>query len=704
MMDRAQNLRRLLAPRTIALIGGANLALPIRNTRDIGFKGEVWVVNPKHVSIGGVLCHDSVEDLPGAPDAAFVAVNAAASVPVVQALRNKGCAGVVCYAAGFSEAGPEGQALQQALVRAAGDMALVGPNCYGVLNFADGAALWPDRVVGKSVQSGVAIISQSGNVSLNLTMPNRSLPITHVISVGNQAVLDVGDYIEPLLEDDRVRAIGVYIEGLRDIEVFSRAALNALQKGIPLVVLKAGVSDIGTQLTLSHTSSLAGKDSMYQALFDRLGILRVYSLSEMVETLKLVAVCDPPSGGRIGVLTCSGGDSAMLADRLADQQLDLPALDEEHLRTLDAWLPAFASRSNPLDYNTSVWGQREPSQAVFSTMMSDAFDIVLLALDFPRTENSDDEEWQVAVDALIAARQGHRKTVAVISNFSELIPEAVRLRLEAAGIAPLQGMGDGVHALAQFVRYARRRRQVLALSDPSVLRLRAAKPLQETARMLGEWESKQLLAMFGLPNPGSRLAGLLDVGRVAAELGFPVALKAVGDALAHKTEMGAVALDLADAQAAQAAALAMADRLACQGFQADRFLVEPMIQDGVGELIVGITRDALCGPALVLGSGGILVNLLNDSVTVLLPTSQESVREALDSLKGIALFKGFRNRPAGDLEAAVQAIMAVAEFAMAHWDSVAELDINPLIVRPAGRGVVAADALVRLQAKETAHA
>ncbi|WP_066456024.1 acetate--CoA ligase family protein [Castellaniella caeni] len=696
-MNKAENLRRLLAPRSIVMVGGSNLELPIRNTRDIGFAGEVWVVNPKYDEIAGIKCYPSIDALPGVPDAAFVAVNAAAAVPVVRALREQGCGGAVCYAAGFAETGVQGKALQDELVRAAGDMALVGPNCYGVLNFADGAALWPDRLAGGRVDQGVAIISQSGNVSLNLTMHDRSLPITHVISVGNQAVLEVGDYIEPLVEDGRVRAIGFYIEGLRDVEAFSRAALAALRKGIALVVLKAGVSEVGTQLTLSHTSSLAGQDDMYQALFDRLGIIRVHSLSEMVEALKLAALCEQPAGSRVGVLTCSGGDSAMLADCLAQHALDLPALSADHVAALDAWLPPFATRSNPLDYNTSVWGQAQASEAVFATMMRADFDIVLMVLDFPRGPTGDDREWQVAVDALIAARAGQHKTVAVISNFSELLPEDARARLARAGIAPLQGMSDGVSALAGFVRHARRRREVLAMQTPDLLQLRAARVLDGDIRMLNEWDSKQLLGRFGLPNPGSRVAETAQVGEVAAQVGFPVVLKAVGDNLAHKTELGAVALNLGDVASVQGAAADMVGKLQQAGIRADRFLIEPMIQDGVGELIIGIKRDPLCGPALVIGTGGILVNLLNDSATVLLPTTPAMVRQALDSLKGILLFKGFRNRPVGDLDAVVDAVMAVADFALAHWDDVAELDINPLIVRPRGKGVVAVDALLRLQ-------
>ncbi|MBV6272726.1 acetate--CoA ligase family protein [Alcaligenaceae bacterium CGII-47] len=695
MMSKQDNLRRLLSPRSIVMIGGTNLELPIRNTQSIGFDGDIWIVNPKHKQIAGVTCYPSVAALPGVPDAAFISVNAQATVPLVAQLRDRGCGGVVCYAAGFAEVGGSGVQLQDDLVAAAADMALVGPNCYGLLNFTNGVALWPDRLCGVRTQRGVAIISQSGNVALNLTMHERSLPITHVISVGNQAVLGVGDYIEPLLDDERVAAIGFYIEGIKDIESFGRAALKALQKGVPLIVLKAGTSEIGTQLTLSHTSSLAGSDELYQALFDRFGILRVYALSELVETLKIAALCELPAGARVGVLTCSGGDSAMLADSLERTHLQLPALSEAQNRQLDDWLPSFASRSNPLDYNTSIWGNFDACRAVFSIMMKGEYDATLLILDFPKQGIGDDSDWQVAIDAVIAAHADHSKTAAVISNFCELMPEDARVRLAAAGIAPLQGLRDGVSALTQWVRYGERRRQVAAMLAPRDLLLRQVSAVEES-QMLDEWASKQLLGVHGLCSPGGEMVMQAEVARAADRVGYPVVIKGVSDRLAHKTEAGAVVLGLKDCPAVVAAARDMAERLASQGLEDIRFLVEPMITDAVGELIIGLKRDKQFGLALIIGSGGILVNLINDSVTLLLPVSREMVHEALCSLKGAALLQGYRGRPEGDMVAVVDAVMAVADFALSRWDSITELDINPLMVRPKGKGAVAADALIRM--------
>ena len=696
-MTKQENLKRLLSPRSIVLIGGSNLALPIQNTRDIGFDGEMWVVNPKYEEIAGIPCFSSIADLPGAPDAAFVSINAKLTVQAVADLNKQGCGGVVCYAAGFAEVGNNGDKLQDSLIEAAGDMALVGPNCYGLLNFTNGVALWPDRLCGERTDKGVAIISQSGNVALNLTMHDRSLPITHVISVGNQAVLGVGDYIEPLLEDDRVTAIGFYIEGLKDIETFSRAALKALDKGIPLVVLKAGTSEIGTQLTMSHTSSLAGSDDMYQAMFDRLGILRVHSLSELLETLKIASLCELPKGDRIGVLTCSGGDSAMLADSLDHYKLQLPSLSKVQEQKLGEWLPDFASFSNPLDYNTSIWGNLEACTKVFGIMMEGDYDVTVLALDFPKQGIGNDHEWQVAVDSLIAAHANHLKTCAVISNLSELMPENARQRLVKAGIAPLQSLKDGVAALARLVRYGERRRQVAAIDAPEQLLLRGPLLVEGESKMLDEWASKQLIGRYGLQLPGGRCVNKADVVEAADEVGYPVVMKGVSDRLAHKTEAGAVMLNLKDGSAVASAVEVMAGRLAEQGLADARFLIEPMVSDSVGELIIGLKRDEQFGLALIVGTGGILVNLLNDSATLLLPITREAASTAVLSLTGSALLQGFRGRPEGDFEAVVDAIMAVADFAMDHWDSVTELDINPLMVRPKGKGAIAADALVRLQ-------
>ena len=690
-------LQRLLKPRHIAFIGGNNLEDAIRSTEAIGFAGEIWVVNPKYERIAGRRCHARIADLPAPPDAAFVAINSQLTVEAVGQLAQAGAGGAICYAAGFAEMDEAGRRLQQQLVAAAGSMPLVGPNCYGVLNYLDGAAMWPDRHGGQRVAKGVAIISQSGNVALNLTMADRSCPLAYVISVGNQAALGAGDYIEALLDDPRVSAIGMYLEGLGDVAAFSRAAARALRMGVPIVVLKVGASALGTQLTMSHTSSLAGADDMYQALFDRLGVMRAATLSHLIETLKLCATAGPAAGRRLAILTCSGGDSAMSADLAEQTGVELPPLAPAQISALRALLPDFASISNPLDYNTAIWGKPDELQRCFEIVMdSPHYDATALVLDFPKTGCGDIRSWQSAVDAMIRARQKTGRMAAVVSNMPELLPAPIREQLASHGVAALQGLSQALWAFGATASHTRRRQEELARGGFDALAVAPAPPAGPAERLLDEWQSKAELARFGLPCPPARLVSAAQAPAAAQALGFPVVAKIASDQVPHKTEAGAVKLNLHSSAEVAAAVAAIAGNVAAIPGAGDGFLIEKMVGGAVAELIIGLKRDAQFGLALVIGSGGILVELVKDSAVLLLPTTREAVRQAIASLKSWRLLQGFRGRPAGDLEAVIDAVMAVAAYAHANRDRVLEADINPLLVLPAGSGVLAVDALIRV--------
>ena len=697
MTLRQKNLQMLLHPRHIAFIGGNNLQNAIRSTKAIGFAGDIWVVNPKYETIAGHRCYRNVADLPAPPDAAFIAVNNALSIEAVEALSAFGARSAVCYAAGFSETGADGERLQRALVTAAGDMALVGPNCYGVLNYLDGAALWPDFHGGRQVEKGAAIISQSGNIALNLTMADRSCPISYVISVGNQAALGVGEYIEALLEDSRVTAIGLYLEGLSDIAAFSRAAARALAQGVPVVVLKAGYSELGTQLAMSHTSSLAGADDMYQALFDRLGVIRVESVTALMETLKLFSIAGADIGKNVAILTCSGGDSALAADLAESVGLHLPPLEPEQEAELRAQLPDFASTSNPLDYNTAIWGKAEELERCFSTVMRGAnYDTALLVLDFPRLDTGVPAAWSEAAKAIAKVRQASGKTAIVASVFPELLPISVRDSLAASSVAPLQGIGDAMAALAAAVGYRQYRDNVLTSGSVEMLALNPTTTVADGDNILNEWDSKQALAAYGLPVPSARRVSAQDGPQAAHDLGFPVVVKICSDKVPHKTEAGAVKLNLKSEAEVKEAVAAITKNVSGIAGVGDQFLIEKMMGGAVAELIVGLKRDAQFGLVLVLGSGGILVELVKDSAVLLLPTSRHAVSKALSGLRGFKLLQGFRGRAFGDVEAVIDAVMAVADYAQAHQHSLLEVDINPLLVLPVGQGVVAADALIRI--------
>ena len=695
-LRRRANLRRALSPRHLAFVGGRNLEEPIRQARAFGFAGPIWAVSPKLGEIGGLRCFPSLRDLPQAPDAVFLAVPREASIEVTRELAAMGAGGVIAYAAGFAELGGAGRELQRRLNEAAGDLALIGPNCYGMLNAIDGVALWPSGHGLQRVEQGAAIVAQSGNVSLNVTMNLRSVPFAHVISMGNQACLDLADFMAVLAEEPRVTAIALYMEGLTDVAAFAAAAAAALERGVPIVALKAGASDLGSRLAVTHTSSLAGDDALYDALFDRLGIARARSVPELLETVKLLSVLPPPSGRRLAVFTCSGGDSLMVADAAAPLGVDLPQPSPARTEALRRLLPDFATVSNPLDYNTSLWGDREALVRCFSTMLEEPYDAALLVLDYPHQGIAGRVECDISVDALITAARNAGIPAAVVSTLPELIPAEARARMIEAGIAPLQGLPEGLAAISAAMDHGERRDAARRVGFDA-LRLPASQPLSGTVATLDEAESKRRLAAFGLRVPAGRTIPPQGAAQAATEIGFPVALKVLAPFVPHKSDAGVVALGLRSGADIEAALARMEERLAADGRgPIAAVLVEEMVGNAVAELIVGVIRDERIGLALVIGAGGLLVELVRDTQRLLLPASREEIGEALGRLAVVKLLAGYRGREPGDRDAAIDAVAAVAAFAAAHRDSLVELDVNPLLVRPQGEGAVAVDALVRM--------
>lgn len=683
-------LRRLLSPRHVAVFGGGPAAEALRQCRKLGFDGPIWPVHPTRATFEGLPCFNSVDALPQAPDASFVAVPREASIEVVRALSERGAGGAVCYASGFAEVGSHGAALQRELVQAANGMPLLGPNCYGLLNYLDGVALWPDQHGGRRLGAegrGVAIVTQSGNIGLNLTMQRRALPLAYLVTLGNQAGAGMSDMVAALLDDPRVSAIGLHIEGLDDVAAFSRVAITALQRKIPIVALKSGGSVLGAQVTFCHTSSLAGPDALYDALFKRVGIARVHSPAELIETLKLLHVLGALPGRRIISASCSGGEASLVADLAQPRGLELPEIAQTAGQRLHAVLGDKVSIGNPLDYHTYIWGDAPAQTECFSAMMDCAFDAHLLVLDFPRADRCDGASWDVTLQAFEQAQHASGQRAVVVASMAEGLPEDVALRLLAQGIAPMLGLPECLDAIVHAAQIGAAQQGADAL-----------RPVQDIAPQLGgetqtldEWRSKQALGAFGLALPPGECVAAAQIEEAARRIGFPVALKAVSGALAHKTEAGAVRLNLADLQALAAALAALAHL-------SDRFLVERMAQGVLAELIVGARRDPQFGLALTVGAGGVLVELLHDSVTLLLPASRAELLAALRSLKVWPLLAGYRGRPGADVEALLDAIEAVARYCHANADRLIELDVNPLLALP--KGALAVDALIRMTVKE----
>ena len=681
-------LQRLLSPRHIAVFGGAAAAEVVRQCRKLGFAGAIWPVHPRHATVEGLPCFADVAALPQAPDASFIAVPREATVAVVAQLAARGAGGAICYASGFSEVGGVGAALQQQLVSAAAGMALVGPNCYGLLNYLDGVALWPDQHGGQRLERGVAIVTQSGNIGLNLTMQRRHLPLAYLITVGNQAGEPMDAIVDTLLQDARVTAIGLHIEGLGDVAAFSRVALRALAQGVPLVALKSGSSVLGARTTMSHTSSLAGSDRLYDALFARCGVARVFDPSGLIETLKLLHVHGSLAGTRITSASCSGGEASLVADLAQPRGLQMPDMPASAQRRLQAVLGDRVSVGNPLDYHTYIWGDAAAQTECFSGLLDCGFDMHLLVLDFPRHDRCDAATWQTTVDAFVVAQRRSGGAACVVSSLAEGLSEAQARQLLDHGIAPMQGIAECLDAIAHAAAIGAARLRVAAPRPLAPLRAL----MGSGTELLDEAGAKSALAAFGLPVPKGAVLAAAAAAAYAEQLGFPVVVKAVCAQLAHKTEAGGVRLNLQDAQQVRTAVAAMASL-------SERFLVEQMACDAVAEIIVGVHRDPQFGLALTLGAGGVLVELLKDSVTLLLPAGRPEVAAALQSLKVCRLLDGYRGRPAGDVGALIDAVLAVLAYAQAHEATLLELDVNPVLVLPAGRGVLAVDALIRIATK-----
>ncbi|KEA08927.1 acetate--CoA ligase family protein [Agrobacterium rhizogenes] len=679
-----RSLDRLIRPQTIAVFGGREARRVIEQCDRMGFSGDIWPVHPTLESVLGRRCYRSVEELPSAPDAAFVGVNRLLTVDIVRALSARGAGGAVCYASGFSEAVAEladGIKLQEALVNAAGDMPIVGPNCYGVINGLDGALLWPDQHGMVRVESGVAILTQSSNIAINLSMQQRGLPLAYLMTAGNQAQIGLSDLALAVLEDPRVTAIGLHIEGFGSVQALQKLATRAGELRKPVVALKVGKSEQAQRAAVSHTASLAGSDAVADAVLARLGIGRVATLPEMIETLKLLHVTGPLTSNAISSMSCSGGEASLMADAATGRAVDFRALKPEQLPALRRSLGEMVTLSNPLDYHTFVWGDLDRQTEAFTAMFEGGYALNLIVLDFPRNDRCDGADWMTTVAAISAAAKQTGARAGVLATLPENMPETVALQLIEDGIVPLCGISETIAAaeIASRIEAAWRAPPPLPLLDAAL-----AGGEIET---LNEAVAKAELAAFGLTVPvGATAASPGEAAEQAERLGFPVALKALG--VEHKSEAGAVVLNLRDMEAVRNAAHGMAH-------VASGYLIERMIERPVVELIVGAVRDPALGLALTVGAGGILVELLEDSVILALPVTRMDVLEAISRLKVRKLIEGYRGGARGNLDLVVDAVVSTAEYVVKHAARLEELDINPLMVLPGNRGVVAADALIR---------
>jgi acyl-CoA synthetase (NDP forming) len=648
-----------------------------------GFKGEPIPINPRRDLVHGRKCYARIADAPKV-DVAVIAVPAPAVPKTLQECAQAGVGCCVIITAGFAEAGEEGAAAQKEMqtIAATSGMRLVGPNCLGLINFRNGMALTSARVldVERIIPGHIGLVSQSG--ALMLSVYNRAhdqgIGFSQIVSVGNQADLEVCDFFEHMIGDADTKAICLHIEGLRDATRFKALLGAAREAGKPVIVLKTGRSAEGEVSARSHTASLAGAYPIFAAACREAGAVLVDDPDVMVLLADFLLRYGPASGDGLGVISSSGGMNGIVADRMADAGLRLARFAEPTRKALSSvMLPGHLD--NPVDMGTrrQEVGEASAIAAPITKAVLTDRDVGIVFVPLTTIPN-----YEASVRALTEGlADGSKPTLFALTPGS--VATTVRAIIREKGILHCDRIDDAMRLLRAYLDY--RPRELPPTGRPRKLSI--AMP---AAGYLTEPRAKALLAAAGIAvtrdiSVGSRE----EAGRAALAIGFPVALKGVSAKVVHKSEAGLVRLDLTDRGAVEAAFDAIAAKLSDLDPDAGECLVTEMVQ-GELELIVGIKNDPQFGPAVLVGAGGVLVG---DVEVALAPLSPERARAMLGKLRVWPLLAGkFRGRPRLDVAAVADTLVKAGDLACALGGHLAELDINPLIVRREGQRAVAVDA------------
>jgi acetate---CoA ligase (ADP-forming) len=694
-------LSRLLGPRSIAVVGastrpGSYGNQAVANLVEAGFDGPVFGVHPTATEVHGVPCVPRLSDLPLAPDAVVVATPAHTVPGLVAEAGAFGCGGVVVFAAGFGEVA-SGGALQHQLraTALAHDVPVCGPNGNGIVSVHRRAPMWGDSVALRRA-GPVALVSQSGNVAVNALGTARGLRLHTVISCGNQAVLDAADYLTAIVDLDDVRAVALYLEADGDGARLARALAACAERDVGVVVLKAGSSALGASAAAAHTGAVAGDARVFRALVEEAGAVWARSPHELLETAKALGY-----GGRsrtVGtgavIVTCSGGDAATGADEAARLGVPLPGFRPETTAALADVLPHTATVVNPLDYTAIIFGEtQQTADLVALAGRDDAIGAVLVYYDRPGDLGQDAAKtWDGALNGIVAGATRLDKPVLVAATLPDLMPEETAETLADAGIVPICGLTEGVLAARALLGRPGDAARLDAIAAVTVAPDPAgssggAMLAGSAGAWLAEHEAKDLLRSFGIAVPDGEVVADADAAVAAAgRLGGPVAVKLSAPHLRHKTDIGAVHVDVRGDDAVRRA---VASLRALPGHDATPVLVEAMAAPGL-ELMVAVRRDGVI-PVLVLALGGIWVEVLDDALLIPLPVDASLVRERIGRLRAAPLLTGARGRTGVDVDALCRLAAAVARAAIEH--DLALVELNPVIVGP--DGAVAVDAVVR---------
>ncbi|OWW21143.1 acetate--CoA ligase family protein [Noviherbaspirillum denitrificans] len=689
---------RLIKPRSVAVIGASadlskTAGRPVSYLLKHGFAGDIYPVNPRAENIAGLRCYPDIGSLPGVPDVGIVLLGAERAHLAVRELAARGTAAAIVLASGYTETGDEGARRQQELIEAAGSMRLLGPNTIGLVNLTDnivlsasGALEMDDLPVGS-----IGVVSQSGGIlgALLSRAAARGIGLSKLISTSNEVDLDLADFISELADDEATKVIALYIESVRNPATFRAAALKAAAADKPVVAFKIGRSEAGARAAVSHTGAMAGADSMYDALFKQVGIVRAQTFSDLLDIPAALASGRVLRGNRVAILTSTGGAGTLVSDSLGVSGFETPAPDAataQSLRDLQTGSHAALDR-NPIDVTLAGLQPDLLRGAIKAILASPSYDALTIIVGSS----------SLAMPDLMAGAIQDCMPLSdkpILAYVSPHAPEVAAL-LTRRGVPAFTAPESCTAALDGMLKSAHWKPASAGKTD-SPTDVQTADFL---AGSLDEAQAKKLFARFDVPGVREKVVTTPEQAEQAArELGGRVVLKILSSEITHKSDVGGVAVNLTAEQVGERLVTMTREVHDKAGTTPERFLVQEMVSGGT-ELILGMHRDAL-GTAIMLGMGGVTAELFKDTTLRLIGENGLSRAEALDmarELKTWPLLDGFRGRPKADVEALVSAIVAFSRMAAKMGERLVEAEINPVFVLPEGQGVRAADGVVVLK-------
>lgn len=701
------DLERFFNPRAIAIIGASQDFMtisgqPLKHLKSHNYQGRLYPVNPRYQEVGGEKCYASLAELPETPDLVLILVNASRVADMLRQCGEKGVPYVIIFSSGFSETGGDGVALQKKLADIARqyDIGVIGPNCQGMMNVADGVFAGFGSVFFTDYEPGpVSMVSQSGGFGfsvMNLSSKDGGLKFRQMVTTGNEIGISTLDFMDYFIRDPHTEIIAGYLEGAKDAHRIPEIGDKALAAGKPILMWKVGNTEQGQKAAASHTANLGGALALYKAAFRQKGIIQVEDIQDVVDYGRAFRCGRLPRGNRLAIITISGGAGILMTDECIARGMQLAELAPDTVARLREFVPSYGSLGNPVDVTAAIFNDLTLINRTLQAIMDDpGVDCIAMI----NASLQGEIAHKVATEIVAVAQKTDKPIFVAWSARDAVAAEAYAL-LDGARIPHYKSPVRCGRAMAAMSWYAqaRRRNQAQRGEQPLVIKKDEIKQILSGKKAdVSEYAAKRVLAAYGIPVTREELAASRDEAlAIAARIGYPLAIKVQSPDISHKTEARAVRLGIAsDAELAAAYDEVLRN---AKAYKADAViegvLVQEMLKGGI-EAILGVSNDPLFGPAVMFGLGGIFAEVLKDVAFRLAPVTPAVAREMIEEIKGYPVLAGARGRAPADVDALADAIVRLSALAVDLKDHVAELDINPLFVMEKGQGVKAADALIK---------